>query len=98
MLGVASRNINLAPDASMQMSMKVDLNKTFAADSSGNITATLPSVAAGEHYIAVWTDIKNNIRESNISNNILVSDGFRLAASRQVEAAHASVRNKNEIK
>ena len=74
MLGIVSRNINLVPGASQRMSMAVNLNETFAADSSGNITATLPGVTAGEHYIAVRTDLKNNIRESDLSNNTLVSD------------------------
>ena len=42
--------------------MKADLSRIFAADSSGNITAALPGVATGEHYIAVRTDLKNNIQ------------------------------------
>ncbi len=54
--------------------MAVNLNETFTADSSGSITATLPGVTAGEHYIVVWTDLKNNIKESDFSNNTLVSD------------------------
>jgi len=74
MLGIISRNINLVPGASLQMSMAVNLNETFTADSSGSITATLPGVTAGEHYIAVRTDLKNNISESDLSNNTLVSD------------------------
>jgi subtilase family serine protease len=74
MLGIISRNINLVPGASLRMSMAVNLNETFTANSSGSITATLPGVTAGEHYIAVRTDLKNNIRESDLSNNTLVSD------------------------
>ncbi|MDA3787937.1 MAG: PKD domain-containing protein, partial [Desulfobacula sp.] len=74
MLGTVTRNINLAPGASMRMSMKVNLSKTFAADAGGTITAILPGVATGEHYVAVRTDLKNNIRESDLSNNTLVSD------------------------
>ena len=37
------------------------------------ITAALPGVTIGDHHIVVWTDIKDNIRESDITNNRLVS-------------------------
>ncbi|MBZ0108078.1 MAG: FG-GAP-like repeat-containing protein [Candidatus Scalindua rubra] len=73
MLGTISRDISIEPGASLQMSMAVDFNETFTTDSTGNITATLPGVINGDHHIAVWTDIRNNIRESDITNNRLVS-------------------------
>ena len=55
------------------MSMKADVSQLFAADANGNITAILPGVTSGDHHIVVRTDIKNNIRESDITNNSLVS-------------------------
>jgi hypothetical protein len=74
LLGTVTRDINLAPGASVNMSMSVDTGNAFAADITGNITAELPGVPAGDHHIVVWTDIRDNIRESDNSNNRLVSD------------------------
>jgi subtilase family serine protease len=73
MLGIVSREIDLAPGKSARMSMKADIRRAFRADKDGTITETLPGVV-GEHYVAVRTDVRNNIRESDLSNNIAISD------------------------
>ncbi|MCP4110165.1 MAG: hypothetical protein GY749_32355 [Desulfobacteraceae bacterium] len=74
LLGIITRDINLGPGSSVRMSMKADPRKLFRADENGNITETLPGVV-GEHYVAVRTDVKNNINESDDANNTLISNG-----------------------
>ncbi len=71
--GVLTHHIDLPPDSSMQMSMKVNLAKLFRADAEGNLTEELPGLTPGKYHALVRTDIRRNIRESNTANNTLAS-------------------------
>jgi len=71
--GVLTHNIDLPPDSSMQLSMKVNLAKLFRADAEGNLTEELPGLTPGKYHAIVRTDIRRNIRESNTANNTLAS-------------------------
>lgn len=73
LLGIARRHINLSPGASMPVSFKVNLTKAVLADSVGNITDEMPGVTPGPYHAIVRTDIRNNIRESDDTNNTLAS-------------------------
>jgi len=75
LLGIIDRDIDLAPGASTNVSMKVDPSTTFQADSDGNITAPLPGLAPGDYKVAVRTNMRNSVRETNLVNNIGFSTG-----------------------
>ncbi len=68
-LGIKETYIDLAPGAAKQFSAKVSLAATYLLDAEGEITEKLPGVTPGDYHIIVRTDIRNNIRESNESNN-----------------------------
>ncbi|MBI5020006.1 MAG: T9SS type A sorting domain-containing protein [Ignavibacteriales bacterium] len=73
--GIYIRNINLAPGASMQASMKAKISRAFLSDSAGNITGPVPGFAPGNYYTIVRTDIRNYIHENNENNNTGTSSG-----------------------
>jgi ribosomal protein S28E/S33 len=69
LLGVVSRFINIAPGNTEIFSKQFNLAKIYAADAEGNIIEELPGVIPGEYNAIVRTDIRNNISESNSTNN-----------------------------
>jgi hypothetical protein len=71
--GVLTHDIDLPPNSSVQLSMKVNLTKLFRADAEGNLTEELPGLTPGKYHALVRTDIRRNIRESNTENNTLAS-------------------------
>ncbi|MBI5475668.1 MAG: T9SS type A sorting domain-containing protein [Ignavibacteriales bacterium] len=73
--GIYRRNINLAPGATMEASMKAKINRTFFSDSTGNLTAPMPGFSPGNYYAIVRTDIRNYIHENNENNNAGTSTG-----------------------
>lgn len=73
--GIYRRSINLAPGASMTMSIKRNLNDAFLADSVGNLTMPMPGFAPGSYYAIIRSDIRNFIYESNENNNAKTSTG-----------------------
>lgn len=75
LLGIVTREINLAPGASTTVQMKANLSKTVLADSSGDITGPTPGLMLGDYFAIVRTNIKNNIRETDLTNNGRTSTG-----------------------
>jgi len=73
LVGVNRRYINLAPGMSQSFSHTISLAKAFAFDNEGNITDQLPGIAPGLYHVIVRTNIRNNIRESDLNNNALAS-------------------------
>lgn len=71
--GVLTHYIDLPPDSSLQINMKVNLAKLFRGDAEGNLTEELPGLTPGQYHALVRTDIRRNIRESNTANNALAS-------------------------
>lgn len=71
--GVLTHNIDLQPDSSLRINMKVNLAQLFRADAEGNLTEELPGLAPGQYHALVRTDIRRNIRESDTENNMLAS-------------------------
>ncbi|HUF09620.1 MAG TPA: CARDB domain-containing protein, partial [Rhodothermales bacterium] len=76
LLGSELRLIDLAPGASLSQAGKFDLARTYLADAEGNVTGQLPGVAPGSYHAIVRVDIRNNIRESDETNNVGVSTGL----------------------
>ncbi len=73
LLGVLDHSIDLLSGGSKIFKMSANLTKLYKVDDLGNITEPLPGVAPGAYHAIVRTDIRNNIRESDDSNNTLVS-------------------------
>lgn len=69
LVGTVRRFVNLSPGSSEALSMKISLAQTLQMDSLGNIIGILPGVAIGNHYVIVRSDIKNNIHETDETNN-----------------------------
>ncbi|MBU1707161.1 hypothetical protein KKB28_04525, partial [bacterium] len=73
LLGFDSRNINIAPGGSMRMSCWIDLSKTYRAGEDGEIIEEMPGVPLGSYHAIIRTDIRNNIPETDNSNNTSAS-------------------------
>jgi hypothetical protein len=73
LIGIEQRTIDLAPGASTVVSLKVDLTRPMLADLQGNVIAPLPPLSPGAYRAVVRANIRNNIRESDYSDNLLVS-------------------------
>ena len=69
LVGIVSREIDMAPGASSVMTMRADLANLSFADSLGEITGPVPGILTGNYHVIVRTNIKRNIRESDYTNN-----------------------------
>jgi|GEM_PF-3221085 len=79
-LGIKEQTIDLAPGMSKEFRTQLSLSQTYLLDLAGQIIEELPGVKPGDYRLIVRTDIRNNIRESDESNNVLASAG-KLAVS-----------------
>lgn len=75
LLGTRDGYVNLPPSASTVAFSRVNLRHLFSADSLGNITGELPGVPPGAYRVIVRTNVRNNIPETNITNNAQASSG-----------------------
>jgi hypothetical protein len=74
-LGIIDRDIDLDPGADMVVSADLDVGFIFQADDQGNINAPLPPVIGGDYRIAVRTNLRKTVRETNLQNNTGISAG-----------------------
>ncbi|MBV6505562.1 MAG: hypothetical protein ILNGONEN_01125 [Syntrophorhabdaceae bacterium] len=74
LIGVLEHTIDIPSGGSQLLKMQINLAQAFKADTQGNITETLPGVVPGAYHAIIRTNIRNNIRESDISNNDIVSE------------------------
>ncbi|NND71885.1 MAG: T9SS type A sorting domain-containing protein [Rhodothermales bacterium] len=68
-LGVHEREIDLAPGATGNLSMRIDVASSFALNAAGDVTAKLPGVPSGDYFFIVRADIVNQLREDDEDNN-----------------------------
>jgi subtilase family serine protease len=76
MLGQVRREVTIAPGASSMGTVRANLANMLLSDSSGMIVRETPGLAPGKYYVIVRTNIQNNIRESDLSNNTGTSAGL----------------------
>ncbi|HLB00220.1 MAG TPA: CARDB domain-containing protein, partial [Bacteroidota bacterium] len=69
LLGTILRDIDIAPGASEKKSLKANLSAAWLADSTGSVMEETPGLSPGDYYVIVRTDIRNNIRETDVTNN-----------------------------
>jgi hypothetical protein len=74
LLGIADRDIDLEPGQKMRGSQIFDAATIFESDSGGKLTSPVPGVSPGSYKVAVRTNLRGNIPESNRSNNLLISE------------------------
>lgn len=74
LLALDEREINLAPGAEAEFSSKVDLSSRLRLDSLG-VVQKMPGVAPGAYRALVRADLRNNIRETDETNNTAASAG-----------------------
>ncbi|MFN2374327.1 MAG: CARDB domain-containing protein, partial [Cyclonatronaceae bacterium] len=74
-LGIIDRDIDLDPGADMVMSADLNVGIIFQADDQGNIIAPLPPIVGGDYRIAVRTNLRKTVRETNLQNNTGISAG-----------------------
>jgi hypothetical protein len=81
-LGVERREVNLAAGARTQVLLTVELPRFsgagahFSAKSAADeLSEEIPGLVPGEYRAIVWTDVRNNIRETENDNNRATSAG-----------------------
>jgi|GEM_PF-6246350 len=73
LLGVAERDIDLAPGERMRMQQRVDASQTAASHFDGTLTSPMPGVDPGFYQVGIRTNIRTTIPETDLSNNTLFS-------------------------
>jgi hypothetical protein len=85
-IGIVRRSIDLAPSQSMQVELAAMIPDRVATaptdvrplgfdlqDANLRLDGDVPGVVPGDYHAIVWTDIRNNIRETDPTNNRSVS-------------------------
>ena len=69
-LGLVTRNIDLAPEQSATASAVVKVEEMFTLSVDGELIAAVPALSPGPHYAFVRTNALRNIRETNYENDV----------------------------
>jgi CARDB/Periplasmic copper-binding protein (NosD)/Right handed beta helix region/Bacterial pre-peptidase C-terminal domain len=69
LIGVQTVSINLPPGATQRFQQTVRLDQALSTEGTGTYTGPLPPVTPGPYYAIVRTNTRDNIRESDLTNN-----------------------------
>ncbi len=69
LLATSTRDIDLAPGAASKTTLTANLASAALADSTASVVDETPGLFPGNYFVLIRTDVRNNIRESDNSNN-----------------------------
>ncbi|MCH8524562.1 MAG: T9SS type A sorting domain-containing protein, partial [Balneolales bacterium] len=87
LLGVAERDIDLAPGERLRLRHDVDASRTWITGEDGELTVSMPGVEPGFYKVAVQTNIRSTIPESDRSNNVMLSDDSLQVSLPEIQAS-----------
>lgn len=73
LLGIVDSEIDLEPGGMARMRKRIDVGQTFASDAEGTISTPLPGLTPGHYRAAVRTNMRNSVRETDMTNNVAFS-------------------------